>query len=324
MAAPRSSAMAPAAAPVDPRDGAPPDAAPPANDVPSREHATLAAPPPGEAERTTVASFAADPLLRSHGKALRDHFGADAKGPFEVQRVTLAGGATGLLVSGPHEADPVVLVVDRDRLLWTKQRPTAGILQPVRHLAIAPLHDGGVVVFGFVESLGTVAARMWAEDSNPFGDFEVFATDRCDALSAGYSAGFGWVVICAAPQGARAGRMTDDITMVWGHRGVSLGAPTPLGPATVAFDSPVSFVLLQRAASARGERVLGYRFDARGMELWTAPVALDAIGTGASDDERIRAGSLEKGGIRVEPLLGKVARGRSREVTSEGKLNPPY
>lgn len=284
----------------------------------------MAAPPPGESERATVTTFAADPLLRSHIKTLRDHFGADAKGPFDVQRVSLAGGATGLLVSGPHEADPVVLVVDRDRLLWTKQRPTAGILQPVRHVAIAPLREGGVVVFGYVEALGTVAARMWAEDSNPFGDFEVFATDGCDALSAGYSAGFGWVVVCTTPQGARGGRMTDEITMSWGHRGVPLGAPTPLGPATVAFDSPGSFLLLQRAASARGERVLAYRFDGRGMELWASPVALDGLGSSGSNDERIRAESMEKGGVRVQPLLGKATHGRACEVTADGKLSPSH
>ena len=156
------------------------------------------------------------------------------------------------------------------------------------------------MVFGFVESsLGTVAARMWADDSNPFGEFEVLASDRCDALSAAYSAGFGWVVVCATPQGARGARMTDAITMPWGQRGAPLGAPTPVGAATIAFDSPGSFVLLQRAASARGERVLGYRFDGRGMGLWASPVALDGLGAAAAEDERIRAESLEKDGVRV-------------------------
>ncbi|MGH7435378.1 MAG: hypothetical protein ACRENE_06865, partial [Polyangiaceae bacterium] len=291
---------------------------------PPRDRATPAAPRPGEAERTTVSGFAADPLLRAHLKTLRDHFGADASGPFDVQRASLVGGATGLLVSGPHEADPIVLVVDRDRLLFVKQRPTAGILAPVRHVTIAPLHIGGVVLFGFVEALGTVAARMWADDSNPFGEFEVLASDRCDALSAAYSAGFGWVVVCATPQGARGARMTDDITMPWGHRGVPLGAPATVGPATVSFDSPGSFVLLERADSSRGQRVLGYRFDARGMDLWAAPVTLDGLGTAGGDDERIRAESLEKGGVRIEPLRGGAARGRALEVSPDGKLSSAH
>ncbi len=317
---PGSPGETPVPTPPEAQDRTPPSA----SGLAARDAATVPAPRPGEAERTTVASFWADPLLRSHLKTLRDHFGADARGPFDVQRANLAGGATGVLVSGPHEADPVVLVVDRDRLLWTKQHPTGGILQPVRHLAIAPLRDGGVVVFGFVESLGTVAARMWAEDSNAFGDFEVFASERCDALSASYSAGFGWVVVCTTPEGARGGRMKDDITMPWGPRGVPLGAPTPVGSATVAFDSPSSFVLLQRAASARGERVLAYRFDGRGMELWASPLTLDGLGVVASVDERIRAESMDKGGIRVEPLLGKARPGRGCEVTAEGKLSSSH
>jgi hypothetical protein len=282
---------------------------------------TQSLPRSGEAIRSTLARLEADPLLIAQLPTLREHFGADPVGPFEVERVTLAGGAAAMLVSKGHDTDPIVLVVDRDRLLWTKKRPVAGILPPVRHLAIAPRPDGGVVVFAWVESLATVAARMWADDSNPFGDFEVFAPDRCDALSAGYAPGFGWVVVCTAPDGARGARMTEDITMPWGHRGVPLGATSAAGPATVAFDSPSSFVLLQRAASARGERVLAYRLDGRGMDLWATPVALDGVGVAAAAGERIRAESLDKDGVLVDAMAGKAVRGQPYRLDPEGTLS---
>jgi hypothetical protein len=280
--------------------------------------------PPGESLRSTLPRLDADPLLRSQLPTLRDHFGPDALCPFEVQRATLSAGTTAFLVSRPHDVDPIALVVDRDRLLWTKQRPVAGILPPVRHLALAPGPAGGVVVFGWVQALGSVAARMWADDSNPFGDFEVFAPDGCDALSAGYEGGLGWVVVCVAPGGARGARMTDDITMPWGHRGVPLGAPSASGPATVAFDSPTSFVLLERAASARGERVVAYRFDGRGMDLWPAPVPVDALGIALDADERINAESLDNGGVLARPLHGKAVPGRPCELASDGTLGVPH
>ena len=114
--------------------------------------------------------------------------------------------------------------------------------------------------------------------------------------------------------------MTDDFTMPWGHRGVPLGAPSAAGPATVAFDSSSSFVILQRAASARGERVIATRYDGRGMDLWTAPVTLDGVGIALDAGERIRAESLDKGGIKVLPLLGKAVRGQACEMASDGSL----
>jgi hypothetical protein len=279
----------------------------------------LAPPRSGEAERGTVQRLEDDPLLRSHLPALREHFGAGARGPFEVQRSVLAGGATALLVSLPNDGDPFVLVVDRDQPLWTKARPVAGILPPVRHLALAPRPDGGVVVFGWVETLRTVAARMWADDSNPFGDFEIFAPDACDALSAAYAPGFGWVVVCSGKGGARAARMRDDGTAAWGRLGVPVGAPSAVGPSSVAFDTPSSFLLLQRAAAAGGERILGYRYDGRAMDLWAAPVDLGGIGIAAGAGERIVARSLDKG-VRVDPLQGRAVRGKPLEVAPDGSV----
>ena len=183
----------------------------------------------GEAHRSTVPRLEADPLLLPHLATLRDHFGANASGPFEVQRIDLAEGRTAVLVSHPDESDPIVLAFDRDELLWSKPRPTAGILPPVKHLTVLPRPDGGVVIFAWVTSLHMVAARMWGDDGNPFGDFELFAPDACDALSAAYGPGQGWIVACTSRQGTRAQRLREDGAIAWGHDGVGAGIAERVG-----------------------------------------------------------------------------------------------
>jgi hypothetical protein len=273
----------------------------------------LDAPPAqaGEARRATLPRLEADPTLRPQLAVLRDHFGPGAKGPFESQRVDLVGGRTALVLSRAPDADPIALVVDRDQLAWTKLRPTAGIVPPVQHLALAPHPDGGVVVFVWVATLHTVAARMWADDGSPFGDFELFAPVACDALSAAYGPGQGWVVACASSNGTRAQRMREDATTAWGRDGVSVGSTGAAGPATLVFDSPSTFVALQRVAAIGGDRLLAFRYDGRAQPLWPAPIELGVIPPGAMPGERLQAGALREGVVRVElprGLVGKTAR----------------
>jgi hypothetical protein len=283
-------------------------------------HALGPPPPAGEARRFTMARLEADALLRAQLGVLRDHFGPDSKGPYEVQRVELAGGRTALLVSGTDERDPIVLVVDRDQLLWSKLRPTAGILPPVRHLALSPRPDGGVVVFGWVDGLHTVAARMWVDDSNPFGDFELFEPDECDALSAAYAPRQGWVVACSSRTGTRVQRMREDGTLAWGRHGVPIGASSA-GPATIAFDTGSTLIIVQRAAATGGDRLLAFRYDMSAHDLWEAPVDLKMSGRAASSTERIKAGAVREGVVRVEAALGPQGRGPlAVEVDSQGSV----
>jgi len=279
-------------------------------------------PPAGEARRFTIARLEAETSLRALLGVLRDHFGADARGPYDAQRVDLAGGRTAVLLTRPDERDPIVLVVDRDQLMWSKLRPTAGILAPVRHLALSPRPDGGVVVFGWVEGLHTVAARMWADDSNPFGDFELFEPDECDALSAAYAPGQGWVVACASRTGTRVQRMRDDGTIAWGRHGVPLGAPSA-APATIVFDTRSTVMLVQRAAAAGGERVLAFRYDMNARDLWEAPVDLKMNGRAATPTERIEAAAVRDGVVRVEaPRRAPGAGQLAVEVDSSGGVRP--
>jgi len=315
-----------ASAPEAGVDAPPPFAAPspetPTAPLPTGSSHDLVTPAPaGEARRSTVARLDGDALLRAQLGILRDHFGGDTKGPFEQQRVGLAGGRTAILLSRAEDRDPIVLVVDRDQLLWSKVRPVAGILPPVRHLALAPHPDGGVVVFGWVGGLHTVAARMWADDSNPFGDFELFEPDGCDALSAAYAAGLGWFVACASRTGTRAQRMKEDCTPAWGHNGVPVGTAS-VGPATLVFDTSSTLVLVQRAAAAGGDRLLAFRYDASAHDLWDAPVDLRTAAR-AAGGERVEASRVRDGVVRVEsPRHGPGAGPLAVEVDSSGQVRP--
>jgi hypothetical protein len=296
------------------------DALPPS---PSSTHAPA---PDGEAHRSTVARLGADALLLPLMAPLREHFGDPARGPFEVQHLDLADGRSAVLVERTDETDPIVLAFDRDQILWSKLRPTAGILPPVKHLTVLPRPDGGAVLFAWVTALHMVAARMWADDGNPFGDFELFAPEACDALSAAYGAGLGWVVTCTSPRGTRAQRLREDGAVAWGHEGVAVGSTGASGPATVAFDTPSSMMLFERVAAVGGDRLLAFRYDPDAQPLWPNPADLgtDAAPSGhAAADRRVDAHALGEGVVRVDRPFGVVGKGAARAsvVSSGGEVH---
>ncbi len=280
-------------------------------------------PPSGEARRSKLARLEDEPELRPHLAALREHFGEGAKGPFLEQRIDLAEGRTAALVARADESDPFVLVFDRDQRLWTKPRPTAGIVAPAKHLTIAPRPDGGVVLFAWVASLHLVAARMWAEDGNAFGEFELFAPEACDTLSAAYAPAAGWVAACASRAGVRAQRMREDCTIAWGADGARVGAEGTGGaPVTIVFDSPSSIVLLGRAAAVGGEHLLAYRYDLDGQPLWPGPADLGMDLPSGAGAGRVVARLARDAVVRVERSAGVAGRAgaRATEVTSSGEV----
>jgi hypothetical protein len=274
-----------------------------------------------------VPRLEAEAVLRPHLATLRDHFGPGAKGPFDVQTIDLTDGRSAALVAGPDDRDPIAIAFDRDRLLWMKGRPTAGILPPVKELTVTPRPDGGVVVFGWVPALHTVAARMWADDGNPFGDFELFTPEGCDALSAAYGHGQGWIVVCTSGHGTRAQRLREDGTIGWGHDGVAIGVTGASGPATIVFDSGSSMMVLERAAAVGGDRLLAFRYDAEAQPLWPGPADLGAdLGARpAGLARRVLARVVADGVVRVERPSGVAGKGASRatEVTSRGEVRFP-
>jgi hypothetical protein len=264
---------------------------------------------PGEAQRTWIARLEDDVALRPFGVTLREHFGPGARGPFVVQQIELPGGLrTALLVSRADGSAPLVLAVERDVVLWSKPRPTWGLVAPVIHLTIAPRPDGVVVLFGWVAPLHTVAARMWADDGNAFGDFEVFAPPACESLSAARAPGArGWIVVCASTDGTRAERLAEQGTSAWGP-GLRVGSGNAPGGTAVSFDSDDSWVLLERSAAVGGDRLLAFRYGlVDGAPLWSAPVDLGVIAAPRSGDGRFASMTADDGRVRVGPLAGVAA-----------------
>ena len=198
-------------------------------------------------------------MLRSQLAKLRDHFGADARGPFLVQHIERAGGGSAVLVARADESDPIVLAVDRDRLLFAREHPVAGITPPAEHLAITPGPERGVALFSYVASLHLVAARMTADDGNPFAEIVALTADACDSLAAAYAPGWGWIVACSSKDGTRAQLLHEDLTRAWGSEGVVVGSVGPVARATIAFDSASTWVLTQRVKAVGGERTLTFR-----------------------------------------------------------------
>jgi hypothetical protein len=175
----------------------------------------LSPPASGEARRSTLRTLDREPLLRPYLRTLEEHFRlarSDAPGPFAMQRTELAGARTAVLLSRADESDPIVLVVDRDQLVWSKPRPTAGITPPVLHPTISPRPDGGLALFAYVASLHIVAARMWADDGNAYAEIDVFHPDACDALTSSYEPGQGWTLACTSKTGKQSARLREDLT----------------------------------------------------------------------------------------------------------------
>jgi len=216
--------------------------------------------PAGEAKRTTVASLDRDPVLRAQLATLRDHFGADARGPFAVQQVERAGGGSAVLVTRADESDPIVLALDRDRLLFVREHPVAGITPPAVHLTLVPGPERGIALFSYIASLHLVAARMTADDGNPFAEIVAFTADACDALSAAYAHGWGWIAACSSKNGTRAQLLHEDLTPAWGSEGALVGNVGPVARAGISFDSASTWMLTQRVKAVGGERTLTFRY----------------------------------------------------------------
>ncbi|MBV9947099.1 MAG: hypothetical protein JOZ69_09645 [Myxococcales bacterium] len=293
--------------------------------------AALVAPPgAGEGRRSLVAAFTADPRLVPFARALREHFLVEPvarvapaerakSGPFLTQWVDLAGGRSAVLVTRADDVDPVVLAVDRDVVAWSKPRPVAGMTAPVVHLALAPRPDGGVALFGYVAALRLLAARMWADDGNAFADIELGSFEACDALSAAYGPGLGWIVACSSDAGLRAQRLREDGTTAWGREGAAVGPGSAAGPPAIVPEGPDAWTIVARAKGVAADHALAWRYDAQARAAWASPVDLGALPPSRVRlaDDRLDARAAPGHAVRVT-----LPRGLAGKVLSAAEIGP--
>lgn len=300
---------APDASPdVAPASAPPASAAAPA-DAPALDagHQPADLAPGGEARRTVLAHLRDVPLLAPHLGMLRTHFGPGARGPFVMQRVDFSGARSAVLLARADESDPVLLFVDGARLVWSKERPVAGIQPPVHHLALAAHVLGGASVFVYDPPTHLVAGRVWDGDGAPFADFQVLATDACDALSAAFWPGHGVLVVASTPAGPRAQLLRDDGTLAFPRDGLAVGAPwRAAGPVSIVIDTPDTAVLLMHAGGrGGGDHLEAFRYDASGSSLWAAPVDV-AVPRVPDPQERIAATAERPAAVHVALPRGAV------------------
>jgi hypothetical protein len=295
-----------------------------ASDASDANDATSGGPPAGEAARTKVASFERDPLLAPHAALLRAHFGADIKARYVMQRADLARGRVALLVSLADESNPMVLVIDRGEIEWVKERPTAGILPPVPHLALSAHPEGGVVLFAFVPSVHLVAARVWTEEGAPFADMEVLPLDACDALSAAYWPELGWIVGGARRGGTRGELVRENGTPAWGRDGIEIGASwREAAPVSIVIDGKAGAFVVQHASGRAGkDHLVALRYDAKGRAVWAVPLDIGEVSRVTNPADRAAASLVHEGVVRVELARGVLARTASAvEIDGAGALH---
>ena len=280
-----------------------------------------------EARRSSVARAEAEPALAGNVELLKKQFGGVLPASFVMQATEITEAKQRAVLVGAERKDgtidaPMVLLVDdQNKLLWSKERPAAGIKPPITSIAIAagPEHRFAIAVCDPPTS--TVALRLWDDDGSPFADFSALETKTCDALSLLYWPTHGWVIVAAGPTETRAQLVTDNGGMAWGT-GKQLGAPwRTTAPVTLAANTATTIVLVQYSQSPGVDRdadhALAFRYDDHGEPQWPAPVDLGAVRRVAPGQERITLTRTNDGVLRATLAAGQVelrSNGETRHI----------
>jgi hypothetical protein len=277
-----------------------------------------------EARRSHVARVESEPVLSANVELLKKQFGGVMPAAIGMQATEVTEAKRRAVLVGAERKDetlesPMVMVVDdRGTLVWSKERPAAGIKAPISAIAIATGPQGRFAIAVCDPPTSSVALRLWDDDGSPFADFSAIETKTCDALSLLYWPGHGWIIVAAGPTETRAQMVTDAGGMGWGA-GKVLGARwRTTAPVTLAADTASSFVLVQYSQSPGVDRdadhAIAFRYDAAGLSLWPAPVDLGAVRRIAPGQERIALTRTSEGVLRASLAAGLI------EIRSNGEL----
>jgi hypothetical protein len=270
---------------------------------------TLATVSPVEARRARVQRLADHDALRGIHPVLEKHFGGGPDAGFDVQSADLtAAGRRVVLVSEAgkptSDARPIAIVARDDGVVWSKERPVAGIMPPVGPIAIAPAPLGRVALAACDPPTNVVALRIWDDDGSPFADFQALSVDGCEALSLLYWPDRGWIIVAVRAGATRAQLVSEHGTPRWGL-GLDLGARSRAGaiaPASLAADTDDTFVLVQMVQPSGEDgspfHALAFRYDTRGTAIWRAAVDLGKLERPPAPGERVRM-TPTKPGVRV-------------------------
>jgi hypothetical protein len=282
------------------------DAAPAAGDAATARAAIPEEEPPATfvgARRARLTTLDDEPGLAKNAAAIKAHFGGKLPAAMELQAVPLATGKQGLLLSAADsDPNPIALLLDANGApLWTKEHPLAGITPPVKPFAMAPRPDGGLAIFLYDEPTKLVAARMSAVDGAPYAELVLFELARCDAISAAWWPGRGWIVVASFPGGARAQLLKEEGGFAWDPVGIAVGegwrAPAP---ATIVIDPRTgTWVLAQHVTRGGGDHAAALHYAADGTRIGSA-VDLGAVPRAAKTLDRVEASLARPGFARID------------------------
>lgn len=291
---------------------------------PARHHAKRDAGKAMEARRSSVARIESEPVLTGNAELLRKQFGGVMPASIGMQATELTESNRRAVLVGAERKDGtlenamVLLVDERGSLVWSKDRPAAGIKPPVSAIAIASGPQGRFAIAVCDPPTSTVALRLWDDDGSPFADFSALETKACDALSLLYWPGHGWVIVAAGPTENRAQMVTDVGGMAWGAGKVVGARWRTTAPVALAADTASSFVLVQYSQSPGVDReadhALAFRYDEAGQPMWPAPIDLGPVRRIAPGQERIGLTRTSDGVLRA----GLAA--RMTEIRSNGEI----
>jgi len=158
-----------------------------------------------------------------------------------------------------------------------------------------------------------VALRKWSWESVVLADFAVAEVDLCEALSALFWPGRGFLVAASAHGAARVQLLDEQGRRAFGPTGAELPwKARPSAPVALAVDD-TSAMVFQVGDLERPDRLLAMRFDTLGIQLW--PRALDLGAAAGAPSDRPLAVVRAPGEVRVS-----VARGPTAVVTSAGSI----
>lgn len=278
-----------------------------------------------EARRSIVTHIEADPILSANAEALRKQHGGAIPASFAVQATDLGADHRRAIIAGSARKDgtlenPMLFVVDeRGTLLWSKERPVAGIKAPIGPLAISAGPHGRFALAACDPPTSTVAFRLWDADGSPFADFQVLEIKGCDALSLLYWPQRGWVIAVTSGPETRGQLVSDSGGRTWGA-GRVLGARfRTIAPVSLASDGRAGFFLVHYSQTPGADRdvdhAIAYRYDERAEPLWPMPVDLGAVRRVAPGQERITLTRSSDRNVLTAALIGGI----TIEIRSNGE-----
>lgn len=252
---------------------APADAAPSAEPVASAWPPYRSPPPPDAGAASLIAAhFAGVPP-----KELESTRIALSSPGRRATLVKIAGKPTSLAKPFLYVSDATT-EGDGETVLWSRDRPVAGITPPVGPIALGAGPADRVSIAACDPPTGVIALRVLDADGAPFADFQALTNESCDAVALAYWRRHGWLVAIARVGATRVQLVKDSGGLAW-TGGLDVGVssrPGALAPPVIAVDTEDTFLVAQIAQPTAEPgspfSAMVFRYDAEGTAIWPKAV----------------------------------------------------